>query len=154
MLPLEPVDCNTLVKSAVENLKQSIDASGASIEYSGLPTVAADASQLRQLFQNLIGNAIKFRGSDAPHIVIDATKDRKAWKFAVRDNGIGIKPEYHERVFVVFQRLHTRNKFPGNGIGLAICKRVIERHRGEIWVESNPGHGSVFYFTIPMQSGS
>jgi len=150
---LEPVDCNKLVESAVENLKPSIDASSAKIDFSGLPTVTADGPQLTQLFQNLIGNAITFRGNDPPHVVIEATKDKGAWRFAVHDNGMGIKPEHHERVFVVFQRLHTRDKFPGNGIGLAICKRIVERHRGEIWVESQPGQGSVFYFTIPERNG-
>jgi light-regulated signal transduction histidine kinase (bacteriophytochrome) len=108
-----------------------------------------DAGQIAQLFQNLIGNAVKFRGERSPEIQVSARRQGEEWVFAVRDNGIGIEPQYHERIFLVFQRLHTRKKFPGTGIGLAICKKIVERHGGVIWVESQPNQGSTFYFTIP-----
>jgi light-regulated signal transduction histidine kinase (bacteriophytochrome) len=114
-----------------------------------LPAVHADETQLGQLFQNLVGNAIKYRGSDLPHVHVSATRNGKTgWTFAVADNGIGIDPQYFERIFGVFQRLHGREKYSGTGIGLAICKKIVERHGGTISVESQPGRGSTFRFTL------
>lgn len=145
----EDVSSENALENAHQNLKAALEESDAAITRDPLPVVKADRSQLMQLFQNLIGNAIKFRGEKTPHIHISATPKNDEWVFSVRDNGIGIKPEYSERVFGVFQRLHTRSEYPGTGIGLAICKRVVERHGGNIWVESELGKGSTFYFTLP-----
>jgi light-regulated signal transduction histidine kinase (bacteriophytochrome) len=108
-----------------------------------------DAGQIRQLFQNLVGNALKFRGEQPPNIYIGAKRQEGRWVFSVRDNGIGIDPQYYEKLFQVFQRLHTRKDYPGTGIGLAICKKIVERHGGTIWVESQSGQGATFYFSIP-----
>jgi len=102
-----------------------------------------------QLFQNLIGNAIKFRGSEPPHVHLSASRNGDRWTFSVRDNGIGIAPEYARRIFILFQRLHSREKYAGTGIGLAICQKIVERHGGDIWVESELGRGATFYFTLP-----
>ncbi|MEB3826400.1 sensor histidine kinase [Phormidium sp. CCY1219] len=125
--------------------------SGATITYDCLPTAIADTTQLRQLFQNLLGNAIKFRGSNPPEIHIGVQRQATHWLFWVRDNGIGIEPQFLDRIFIIFQRLHLREEYPGTGIGLAICKRIIERHGGNIWVESKRGVGATFYFTIPLK---
>jgi light-regulated signal transduction histidine kinase (bacteriophytochrome) len=114
-----------------------------------LPTVLADEGQLVQLFQNLIGNAIKFCGAEKPLIQVRGEPDGTAWTFSVRDNGIGIDPQFAERIFVIFQRLHSREEYPGTGIGLALCKKIVERHGGRIWVESQPGQGATFCFTLP-----
>jgi len=111
----------------------------------------ADEVQLGRVFQNLIGNAIKFRGDEPPRIHVSAEEQENEWRFAVRDNAIGIKPRHHDRIFAVFQRLHGRSAYPGTGIGLAICKRIVERHGGRIWVESELGKGSTFYFTMPRE---
>jgi PAS domain S-box-containing protein len=146
---LEPTDCNAVLELALANLTTALDETHALVTHDPLPTVTADPSQMLQLFQNLIGNAVKFHGERRPEIHVGAKlKDRK-WLFSVRDNGIGIEPQYHDRIFVIFQRLHTRTEYTGTGVGLAICKRIVERHGGDVWVESEPGKGATVYFTIP-----
>jgi len=139
---------------ALSNLKFVVEDSGAQVSHDPLPTLQADGNQLISLFQNLVGNAIKFRGDTIPEVHVGVKEDGNYWVFSVRDNGIGIDPKNSERIFVVFQRLHGRDEYPGTGIGLAICKRIIERHGGRIWVESQPGKGSTFYFTLPKNGGS
>ncbi len=142
-------DCNEIVASALKNLQAAIEQSGAQIVCGQLPKVMADGSQFVQLFQNLIGNAIKFHGPKAPLIRVTAEKQAREWTFSVADNGIGIAAEHAEMVFVLFKRLHTREEYPGSGIGLAICKKIVEQHGGRIWVESRAGQGSTFKFTLP-----
>lgn len=153
-----PTDCEALLTLVLQNLQLAIEESGAHITHDPMPTVLADETQLRQVFQNLIENAIKFRRPDEPpRIHISAQRHcaweqgRKGWLFSVRDNGIGIEPSQFERIFQIFQRLHTREEYPGTGIGLALCKRIVERHGGRIWVESCPGYGATFYFTIETE---
>ena len=146
----EPTDCTAVLDQALANLKAAIEKSGAVVTHHQLPTVMADNLQLVQLFQNLIGNAIKFYVEEPPRIHVAAEQEGNEWVFSVRDNGIGIEPQYTERIFVIFQRLHSREEYPGTGIGLAICKKIVERCGGRIWVESQPGIGSTFYFTIPI----
>lgn len=143
------VDCDAAMAEVMMSMGPAIQESGAVVTYAALPTVWAERSQMTQLFQNLVGNAIKFRGQQKPQISIQVEKAGKQWLFSVSDNGIGIAPEHAEHIFVVFQRLHARTEYPGNGIGLAICKKIVERNGGKIWVESQPGHGSVFKFTLP-----
>jgi PAS domain S-box-containing protein len=143
------VDCNELLDQVLADLATAMADSGVKIVRETLPTVSGDPAPLLQLFQNLIGNAIKFRGERTPEIRIRADLREKEWVFSVSDNGIGIPIEHRERIFKVFQRLHTQEQFPGTGIGLAICKRVVERHGGRIWVESNPGSGTTFLFSLP-----
>jgi PAS domain S-box-containing protein len=149
--PLQPTASAAVVETAVSSLRVAIDESGARIQCDALPVVLGDAVQLTQLFQNLIGNAIKFRRENAPEIHIGAEREDGFWRFSLRDNGIGISPEYFERIFVMFQRLHGRREYSGTGIGLAICKKIVERHGGQIWVESSPGAGSTFKFTLPVE---
>ena len=149
--PFELTDCEAIVDEAVSNLQMAIGESDAVITRHHLPTVMADPTQLVQLFQNLIGNAIKFRKGHAPEIHIGAEQSDGMWSFSVRDNGIGIDPQYADRIFLVFQRLHSNADYRGTGIGLAICKKIVERHGGRIWVEPNESEGSTFYFTIPMK---
>jgi signal transduction histidine kinase len=143
------VDCQAVMQEILQNLEPAIKDSGAVITHASLPAVWAERSEITQLLQNLIGNAIKFRGSESPRIFVQAEKTDAQWLFSVTDNGIGIAPEHAENIFVVFQRLHTRAEYSGNGIGLSICKKIVERTGGKIWVESEAGHGSVFKFTLP-----
>jgi PAS domain S-box-containing protein len=146
---LLPTDSQAALKQALAALKLAIEESGASLSYDPLPTVLADEIQLQQLFQNLIGNALKFRREVAPCIHIGVRLDQGDWIFSVQDNGIGIEPAYAGRIFVIFQRLHGPAKYPGAGVGLAICKKIVERHGGRIWFESEVGRGSTFYFSLP-----
>jgi PAS domain S-box-containing protein len=148
-----PVAGETALRRALANLRAAIEESGAVVTYDTLPTVDADEVQLAQLFQNLIGNALKFRSDSVPRIHVGVQELEAEWQFEVRDNGIGIEPQYYERIFMVFQRLHNKGEYPGTGIGLAICKKVVERHGGRIWVTSRPGEGSSFHFTLPKQRG-
>jgi light-regulated signal transduction histidine kinase (bacteriophytochrome) len=149
--PFVPTDGEAVLATALANLRVAIDESGAEIAHARLPTVIGDAAQLVLLFQNLIDNAIKFRGERPARIEIAVEAQDGAWRFAVRDSGIGIAPAHVERIFVLFQRLHGRSAYPGTGIGLAVCKKVVERHGGRLWVESAPGSGSTFYFTLPRE---
>ena len=149
--PLKPVDCAAVLKDALTNLKIAVEQSHAVVTHDPLPTVPAHANQLIQLFQNLISNAIKFRSSRPPEIHVAVDLQENFWRFAVRDNGIGLDPKFSDRIFVIFQRLHTKAEYPGTGMGLAICKKIVEQHGGRIWVESEPGVGSVFYFSIPAE---
>jgi light-regulated signal transduction histidine kinase (bacteriophytochrome) len=146
-----PTDCNVIFDKAWANLFKAIEESGAQVSSSPLPTVPGDEVQLVQLFQNLLANALKFRGEAPPVIRVSAQEDDGAWRFAVRDNGIGIASAHQERIFLIFQRLHRRSEYPGTGIGLAIAKKIVERHGGRLWVESEEGRGTTFFFTIPKE---
>ena len=187
-----PTNCKAVFDRAIANLREAIEGSGAAVSHGALPTVMADESQLIQLFQNLIGNAIKFHGEESPGVHVSAEKIEKSkirnlqsairdpeslrgvgtsgpasgsyeptarreaeiqkgWLFSVQDNGIGIDPEHSERIFMIFERLHSEADYPGTGIGLSICKKIVERHGGHIWVDSEPGKGSTFYFTVPVK---
>lgn len=145
--PLQPVDLNESAARAIANLRFTIEQSGAAVRTAPLPRVLGDPVQLAQLLQNLIGNALKYGGTPA-EVSVTAAREGEVWRVCVADNGIGIAPEYHERVFRIFQRLHTRAEYSGTGIGLAICKGIVERHGGRIWVESQAGRGATFCFTL------
>jgi signal transduction histidine kinase len=147
--PFTPVALDQVVSHAMSNLEIALRETQATIHYDDLPVVEGDPTQLVQLFQNLIGNALKFHSSQPPRIQIIESRQNGMAEILVADNGIGIDPDYAERIFLIFQRLHTREEYPGNGIGLAICKRIVERHGGKIWVDSHPGNGSTFHFTLP-----
>ena len=147
--PFAPTDCEHLLHTVLQNLQQAIHESGTVIHSGPMPTVSADATQLAEVFQNLIGNAIKYHSDKPPEVEIDAQRQADHWLFKVRDNGIGIDPAFFERIFVIFQRLHTREQYPGTGIGLTVCKKIVERHGGRIWVESRLDAGATFSFTIP-----
>lgn len=149
--PFGETDFEEVLGQARINLQAAIEKSCALISNDPLPVLTADSNQMLRLFQNLIDNAIKFSGDMPPRIHISAEKIDNDYLFSVRDNGIGIDPQFKERIFVIFQRLHNKEEYPGTGIGLAICKRIIERHKGRIWLESEPGNGSVFYFTLPVK---
>ena len=151
-LDLKPVDCNQILERVLEDLQLAIAQKQASvISPNSLPTVSADKTLLAELFQNLIANGIKFCSpGQLPQVEISAVEKDKEWIFAVRDNGIGIDPEQFERVFQMFQRLHSREEYPGTGIGLATCKKIVEHHGGRIWVESRPNEGTSFFFTVPI----
>jgi len=168
--PPELTDSGDALAAALDNLKLAIEENGAEITYDSMPAVIVDPTQLTQLFQNLLGNAIKFRGKARPRIHVGAVREPapyckipsagstgpasrqqpEEWHFSVRDNGIGIDPQYFDKIFIIFQRLHTLDQYPGTGIGLAICKKIIERHGGRIWVESQTGEGATFHFTLPV----
>jgi signal transduction histidine kinase len=145
----ESVNCNAVMKDVLQALAAAIEESAAVVRHDELPAVWAARTQVAQVFQNLIGNAIKFRGKEPPLVSVQAEQAGQQWQFSVSDNGIGIAPEYAENVFVVFQRLHGRAEYPGNGIGLAICKKIVEHNGGKIWVESQAESGSTFKFTLP-----
>jgi PAS domain S-box-containing protein len=148
--PLEPTDCEVVLRQVLDNLKVAIAENNAAVTHDPLPTVMGDETQLIQLLQNLICNGIKFRREEPPQVHISAMQRDNGWEFSVRDNGIGMESEYFERIFTIFQRLHSKSEYPGTGIGLAVCKKIVERHGGRIWVESTPGVGTTFYFTIPQ----
>jgi light-regulated signal transduction histidine kinase (bacteriophytochrome) len=141
-------DLNNLFREAVHNLQASVREAEAIVTCETLPRLTVDATQMLQLFQNLIGNAIKFRSERPPRVHVNSRREQERWIFSVKDNGIGIDAKYYERIFQIFQRLHTRTHYLGTGIGLAICKKIVERHGGAIWVESTPGEGSTFFFAI------
>ncbi|MBI5184587.1 MAG: two-component sensor histidine kinase [Nitrospinae bacterium] len=143
------VDGENIFRNSLRDLQAAIKESGAVVTHDPLPRVMGDDVQLESLFQNLIGNAIKYRGKKTPQIHVSVEMKPGEWVFSVRDNGIGIDPGYFGRIFVIFQRLHARHEYSGTGIGLAVCKKIVERHGGRIWVESEPGKGATFYFTIP-----
>lgn len=150
-LPPKLSDLNLVLRTVLENMKYLVNTSGAVVTLSPMPSVKCYEDQISQLFFNLIENAVKFSGGRKPRIHISSEETEREWTFSVRDNGIGISPEYHDRIFVIFQRLHQRSEYPGNGIGLALCKKIVERHLGRIWVESRPGQGAAFFFTIPKE---
>jgi light-regulated signal transduction histidine kinase (bacteriophytochrome) len=143
------VNMNKVVDAVRNELHFAIGEADAEVIVDTLPAVLGDESQLKQLLTNLVSNAVKFHNDEKPKIEISCTKDRNEWTFAVKDNGIGIDPRYHDRVFQMFQRLHTRDEYSGTGIGLAVAQKIVERHGGRIWVESEQGRGATFYFTIP-----
>ena len=148
--PFARVDCESALQDALADLALAMEESGGTVTHDPLPFVEGDETQLGQLFRNLIGNALKFHGAEPPRVHVSAERMDAEWRFSVRDRGIGIDPRYTEAIFDVFQRLHTNAEYPGTGIGLAIAKKIVERHGGRIWVESEPGNGSIFYFTIPQ----
>ncbi|MDZ7843465.1 MAG: ATP-binding protein [Anaerolineales bacterium] len=147
--PMEPVGSQETLSAARDNLHVMISERGAKITAAELPEVRGDFNQITQLFQNLISNAIKYNEQEIPRVEIDVERKGGCWQFSVRDDGVGIDPAHQERIFTIFQREHTRGEYPAAGVGLSICKRIVERHGGKIWVESTPGEGSTFYFTLP-----
>ncbi|MGE5497267.1 MAG: sensor histidine kinase, partial [Syntrophothermus sp.] len=145
---LTSVDLNNTFSDVTLDLQILIKEKGAKISSAKLPVIKGDPIQMHQLLQNIIGNAIKFQGKRPPEVIISANEIEKGWLFSVKDNGIGIDPQFYDRIFQLFQRLHEQGKYPGTGIGLAVCKKIVERHGGRIWVESEVGQGTTFYFTI------
>jgi light-regulated signal transduction histidine kinase (bacteriophytochrome) len=145
------VACEAALGQACADLRASITETAAEISHGPLPTLLGDAAQLTHLFQNLVGNAIKFRGQAPPRVHVSAELDGREWVFSVRDNGIGLDPQFADRIFLVFQRLHAREDYPGTGIGLAIARKIVEHRGGRIWVESEPGKGADFHFTVPVR---
>ncbi len=148
----EPVNMNEVVETAKKNLATTIEESAAEIFTADLPVVQANSVPLVHLFQNLISNALKYRSADTPRLKISAAEEGSYWRFAVEDNGIGIPKEFQSQIFGIFKRLHNRSEYPGTGIGLAICQKVVEQYGGRIWVESEPGSGSTFFFTVPREN--
>jgi light-regulated signal transduction histidine kinase (bacteriophytochrome) len=149
--PFAATDFDQVLRQSLVTLQLAIEESGALVTHDELPTIDCDPGQMAQLMQNLLGNAIKYRDGRAPEIHVSCRRREADWLFGVKDNGIGIEPQYAERVFIIFQRLHTREEYDGTGIGLAVCKKIVERHGGKIWLESTPGQGSTFFFTLPLQ---
>jgi PAS domain S-box-containing protein len=149
--PVELTDVAQVLGIVRANLSVAVEEAGALVTNAQMPVILADSGQIGQVLQNLVGNAIKFRNGTRPHVHVDAVENLDDWKFSVHDDGIGIEAEYFDRIFVIFQRLHSKGDYPGTGIGLALCKRIVERHGGKIWVESQPHAGSTFYFTIPKR---
>ncbi|WP_299402741.1 ATP-binding protein [Acaryochloris sp. IP29b_bin.148] len=149
----QETNLETITQQVIEDLETVIENKNVNISLKALPTIFADSTQMRQLFQNLLSNAIKYCQADVPTVQIWATQDNENWTFSVQDNGIGIDPQFAERIFVIFQRLHNRDEYSGTGIGLAICKKIVERHGGQIWVNSNENQGSTFSFTLPINCG-
>jgi light-regulated signal transduction histidine kinase (bacteriophytochrome) len=147
--PTEYVEADVVLQKALEVLASTMEETGASVTTTPLPRVRLHEFQLEQLFQNLIGNAMRYRSSAPPEIKISSVPHNDGWLFSVKDNGIGIDPQYKEQIFDLFKRLHSIAKYPGTGMGLAICKRIVERARGRIWVEAELGRGSTFFFTLP-----
>lgn len=143
------VETLAAVQLALQDLQPTIDATGAKIYIDSLPTVYGDPEQILRLFENLIGNAMKYRGNNTPEIHISASSREGAWVFSIQDNGIGIDSRYHSRIFDLFQRLHCTSEYEGSGVGLAACRKIVQRHNGHIWVDSQPGRGSTFYFSMP-----
>ena len=150
---LQEISSEHALNEALAGLRSTIDESGAIVTHDPLPAITVDGTQLIQVFQNLVGNAIKYRRGAVPKVHVSARKDAREWTFSVRDNGLGIAPQYFEKIFVLFQRLHGRNEFNGTGIGLAICKKIVEQSGGRIWVESQPDEGSSFHFSLPEREG-
>ncbi len=149
--PFQPVEMESVLKDALTNLKVAIEGSGVEITHDPLPQVEGDRGQLTQLLQNLIANGLKYQKKDtAPRVSVSVERQHDEWVFGVHDNGIGIDPQFYDRIFIIFQRLHKREEFSGTGMGLAICRKIVERHGGRIWVESSPGEGSSFYFSLPV----
>jgi len=146
---LDTVSVEVVLEEALRNLRASIEESGALVTHDPLPVLRAEPVHLQQIFQNLVSNAIKYRGSESPCVHISAAPEAGGWMFSVRDNGIGIDTRYKEQVFGLFKRLHSNSQYSGTGLGLAICKKLVERYQGRIWVESEPGAGSTFFFTLP-----
>lgn len=146
--PLVPVSSDEVLRRVMQGLRKPLTDTHAIVEANALPMVLADEGQLGQLFQNLISNALKFRSDSPPRVVIDASRTRDRWTFSVRDNGIGFDMQFAEKIFLMFQRLHERGKYEGSGIGLSIVKRIVDRHGGQLRVESAPGKGSTFFFTL------
>jgi light-regulated signal transduction histidine kinase (bacteriophytochrome) len=151
--PAAPVACGEVLGKVMFNLHAAVEQNEALVTWNGLPTVQAHEIRLVQLFQNLVGNAIKYRRPEPPRVHVGAERHRTEWLFSVQDNGLGVKPEYAEQIFGIFKRLHG-SKYPGTGIGLAICQRIVESYGGRIWVESTPGEGSTFYLTLPQHPPS
>ena len=147
------IECEAILKLALNNLRMALKEEKAAVTHDSLPTIMADQHQIVQLFQNLIGNALKFHNIQSPRIHVSAVLKDKEWIFSVQDNGIGIAPEQSERIFTIFQRLHGREEYAGSGIGLSICRKIIERHKGRIWCESQLGKGTTFHFTLPAVRG-
>lgn len=150
---MNEIDCNSILQDVLSDLGKAINESSAQIKAGDLPMINGYSVELKQLFQNLLSNALKFTKENvSPQITISAHKKDDCWEFAFKDNGIGIEEEHNERIFIIFQRLHTQSEYQGSGIGLSHCKKIVELHHGKIWVKSTPDQGSIFYFTIPQNN--